>query len=177
MNSYRWTAPLLFLFSGCALPGCASTPKPEVTGANAAGADVTRDLPDLPPPQSASMAKSKTPKLASSDELLVKRAEGGWAIRRAALQRIQKKGAQSFIRQLEVRPAFHRGRFVGWRVLAYGGPGTLQHGDVVTRVNGASIERPGQFMKVWEEMAEQSHLTIRLMRGQRELRPRWPIVE
>lgn len=173
MSPYRTMPLLLSLLIGCSLPGCASAPTPAPVGPEA-----EPEAPDLPaPPEGPSTAKNKTPKLASTNGLLVKTSEGVWAIRRGALQRIQKEGAQQFIQQVRVRPTFTRGRFYGWRVLAYRGPGKLRQGDVVRRVNGASIERPEQFMKVWEAMAERSRLEIHLVRQGREVRASWPIID
>lgn len=168
-------APLLFSLVGCTLPGCASNPKPVEAPPTA-----VEPQPDPAPARPVALrneAKSKAPKAGAHDGFLVKTQQGVWAVRRVALQRLQREGAQSFIQKVRVRPAFARGRFVGWRVLAYGGPGALERGDVVTRVNGASIERPEQFMKVWEEMAQRSQLQVGILRQGRRLEARWPIVD
>lgn len=109
--------------------------------------------------------------------LLVSLPGGNQAIRRSALLRLQREGAQSFIQKVRVRPAFRHGRFHGWRVVAYRGPGTLLTGDVVTRINGRPIERPEQFMGVWETLASTNKLVVELVRGGKALVYRLPIVE
>lgn len=109
--------------------------------------------------------------------LVVSLPGGHQAIRRSALLDLQRLGAQSFIQQVRVRPAFRHGRFHGWRVVAYRGPGTLLSGDVVTRINGRPIERPEQFMGVWEGLASSDKLVVELIRAGKSLVYRLPIVE
>lgn len=109
--------------------------------------------------------------------LVVSLPGGHQAIRRSALLHLQRLGAQSFIQKVRVRPAFRHGRFHGWRVVAYRGPGTLLTGDVVTRINGRPIERPEQFMGVWEGLASSDKLVVELIRAGKSLVYRLPIVE
>jgi S1-C subfamily serine protease len=78
---------------------------------------------------------------------------------------------------VRVKATFRRGRFFGWRVLAYSGPGPVQPGDIVVRVNRHSVERPNQFMKVWEQLPDQPELVVEMVRGGRRLTLRYPIVD
>ncbi|MCK5798834.1 MAG: hypothetical protein KAI47_16695 [Deltaproteobacteria bacterium] len=109
--------------------------------------------------------------------LLIKLADGREAIDRQKFQLFQKRGAQRFIQDVQVRPTFARGRFFGWRVLAYQGPGKLLPGDVVRRVNGRPIERPMQVMTVWAQMAQRTNLVVEVFRNGRTLVLRLPIVD
>lgn len=97
--------------------------------------------------------------------LVLRLPDGRRAISRPALRRFLRQGAQRFIQNVRVRPTFHKGRFAGWRVLAYVGPGHLRRGDVIRRVNGRSIERPGQVMAVWSGLADRKTLVLELVRG------------
>ncbi|MCA9670882.1 MAG: hypothetical protein KC503_35035 [Myxococcales bacterium] len=98
-------------------------------------------------------------------------AEGHLGIKRSELDKLLKRGANNFIGLIDVRPAFRRGRFFGWRVLGYRGPGALQRGDVVLRINGQSVERPGQFIGVWQRLATAKVLVVEILR--RGKRKRW----
>jgi S1-C subfamily serine protease len=110
-------------------------------------------------------------------DFLVSTKDGRKALKRKALLALQKEGAQAFIRRVNVRPAFHRGKFHGWRVLTYSGPGHLQSGDIVSKINGRSIERPAQFMAVWQSMASGERFIVDLVRGGKPLTISYPIVD
>ena len=99
------------------------------------------------------------------------------AISRARLQRIHRAGPQVFIQKIRVRPTFRRGRFFGWRVLAYSGPGPVRRGDIVMRVNGRQVERPDQFMRVWEQIPRREELVVEMLRAGRRVTLRYPIVD
>jgi len=98
------------------------------------------------------------------------------AIRRSELLFIHRLGPQEFIQQVQVRPSFRRGRFFGWRIVAYSGPGPVRGGDVVTQINGKPIERPDQFMAVWEKLPAAQELVVQMWRGGREVTLRYPII-
>jgi type II secretory pathway component PulC len=98
-------------------------------------------------------------------------------ITRAELEAQLRAGAQSFIQKVRVRPSFRGGRFIGWRVLAYQGPGPIRTGDVVKRVNGEELERPEQFMKAWNGLRGRTELVLELIRSGKPLSLRFPIVD
>jgi type II secretory pathway component PulC len=112
-----------------------------------------------------------------SPNLVIRLADGRRAISRAALRRFLRQGAQRFIQNVRVRPTFRAGRFAGWRVLAYIGPGHLRRGDVVRRVNGKSIERPGQVMAVWKQLATSDKLVLELVQRGKARVVTLPIVD
>jgi len=126
---------------------------------------------DSPPPTEQAREDASVPAIS------VRRlADGSRAIARTDIQRLVDFGANNFIALVDVRPAFRRGRFLGWRVLGYRGPGQLRTGDVVLRVNGRSLERPAQFIAVWNSLATARVLVVELMRSGRRVRLVYAIV-
>jgi type II secretory pathway component PulC len=87
------------------------------------------------------------------------------------------EGPQAFISQVDVRPAFQRGRFFGWRIVDYRGPGHLRRGDIVVQVNGLGLERPEQFVAAWAGLRRARALEFELIREGRRQTFRYPILE
>ena len=106
---------------------------------------------------------------------LVQRVNGRLSIRRASLVAWQQGGPHRFIQSVRVKPSFRGGHFFGWRILAYGGPGKLNRGDIVRRINGRPVERPDEFMQVWDGAASRDRLVIEVMRGNKLLTFAYPI--
>lgn len=144
------------------IAGCARTPHPS------SPAPVTAARPSASP--------TSLPASAPSDPRTTNSSALDGAIRRSELLFIHRLGPQEFIQQLQVRPAFRRGRFFGWRIVAYSGPGPVRGGDVVTQINGKPIERPDQFMTVWEKLPAAQELVVQMWRGGREVTLRYPII-
>ncbi len=99
------------------------------------------------------------------------------SISRQVLKRVIGLGAQQFIRLIRVRAAFRGGRFFGWRVNAYNGPGPIKPGDIVLKVNGRPIERPKQFMAVWNNLGKATEIVVALQRGGKLRTLRYPIID
>jgi type II secretory pathway component PulC len=102
---------------------------------------------------------------------------GAAKIARLELQRYLDDGPQDFIQHVQVRPTFRSGKFAGWRILGYSGPGPIKIGDVVTRINGAPIERPDEFMRVWGGLKGRASLVVELIRDGRPLALQYRIVD
>ena len=92
-------------------------------------------------------------------------------------------GLGQYLRNVETEPAFHRGAFVGFRIVSLF-PGELAYasidlrpGDVVTRVNGQPIERPEQAVAVWEALRTASDLVVNYRRGDQEYALHFRIVD
>jgi type II secretory pathway component PulC len=98
-------------------------------------------------------------------------------IHRQELDQFLKLGPQDFIQRVRVRPSFRAGTFVGWRVLAYRGPGPVRPGDVVLGVNGNNLERPEQFMEVWDRLGSASNLVLELLRSGQRLSFRYVVTK
>lgn len=148
---------LVLAAAGCS--GSHGAPPPR-TGPPAAGEP-------SPPPPPASQPAASVPTTT----------ERAGVVTRAELETHLRDGAQSFIQKVRVRPAFRGGRFLGWRVLAYEGPGPIRIGDVVMRVNGEELERPDQFMKAWNGLRGRSDLVVEMIRAGKRVALRFPIVD
>jgi len=128
--------------------GCASAPAPKSTAPTATSP---------PEPQPAVAAPSST------EQLTRRLPDGRLVVSRPALRRLQDRGPHWMLARVDVRPLLKRGRFVGWRIVRYAGPGQLDPGDVVLRVNGNTLERPEQFMQAWTELPVRDKLVIELV--------------
>jgi type II secretory pathway component PulC len=155
----RWLPALaLTLVAGCA---SAQEPNPESVAPGPEPGQAGAATPDTAAPAPAPAPTSSAP----------------GTIRRATLEAYLSRGAQSFISQVRTRPAFIRGRFYGWRIVSYAGPGPIHEGDVIHRVNGQSIERPEQFMQVWNGLSGSQRLTVKLFRKGRPLLLSYDIID
>jgi hypothetical protein len=88
------------------------------------------------------------------------------AISRDELLPVLDGGLGRFLQNVETEPAFHKGSFVGFRIVSLfpGEPAfaslDLRPGDKVTRINGKPIERPEQAAAVWEDLRTASNLVV-----------------
>ncbi len=88
------------------------------------------------------------------------------AISRDELLPVLDGGLGRFLQNVETEPAFHKGSFVGFRIVSLfpGEPAfaslDLRPGDTVTRINGKPIERPEQAAAVWEDLRTASNLVV-----------------
>ncbi len=87
-------------------------------------------------------------------------------ITRAELLPVLDDGLGRFLQNVETEPKFHKGAFVGFRIVSLfpGEPAfaslDLRPGDTVTHVNGKPIERPEQAVAVWEELRTAPDLIV-----------------
>ena len=102
--------------------------------------------------------------------LVYPRKKSGY-IDRSELVPVLDAGLGSYLQNVETQPEFHQGVFVGFRIVSLF-PGELSYasldlrpGDIVTRVNGRSIERPEQAVAVWEALRTASNLVVHYERG------------
>jgi len=92
-------------------------------------------------------------------------------------------GLGRFLQHVETEPAFHKGTFVGFRIVSLfpGEPAfaslDLRSGDTVTRINGKSIERPEQAAAVWETLRTASNLVVDYRRNGEKHALRFTIVD
>jgi len=105
------------------------------------------------------------------------------AISRDELVPVLDGGLGRFLQNVETEPAFHKGSFVGFRIVSLfpGEPAfaslDLRPGDTVTRINGKSIERPEQAAAVWEDLRTASNLVVDYRRGGEQHALRFTIVD
>lgn len=98
-------------------------------------------------------------------------------ISRKEMLAYHRAGPQSFMQQIRVKAAFHRRNFLGWRLLAYNGPGPLKRGDIVLSVNSGELERPKQFMRVWNQLLRRPELVVELLRAGQRVTLRYRITD
>lgn len=105
------------------------------------------------------------------------------SIAREELTPVLDLGLGRFLQNVETQPVFHKGAFVGFRILSLF-PGEpvfasldLRPGDTVTSVNGKPIERPEQAAAVWEDLRTASNLVVDYRRGDQSYALRFAIVD
>jgi hypothetical protein len=104
-------------------------------------------------------------------------------IRRTDLVSFLEHRPAAFLRMVDSEPHLENGRFRGWTIRSFfpGDPRfssiDLKRGDVVTRVNGRSIERPDQFIQVWEDLRQARELRVELLRNGQPHVSRWTIID
>ncbi|MEZ4226893.1 MAG: PDZ domain-containing protein [Polyangiaceae bacterium] len=91
------------------------------------------------------------------------------------------RGLGQFLQHVEVEPSLQSGRFVGFRITAlqpaeYWTGVDLGIGDVVTRVNGHSIERDSDAYAAFQSLKTASELRVTFLRGGQERELVIPIV-
>lgn len=110
---------------------------------------------------------------------LPERVDAG-TIPRPALAVVLQAGPARLLARVQVEPERDDGAFVGWRLLelfADDPPlrarSILRAGDVLLRINGQAIERPEQFMAVWESLASSTEIVFEIMRGDQPSKVRY----
>jgi hypothetical protein len=92
-------------------------------------------------------------------------------IARARLIAELDRGVALLLREVPVKAQLSRGHFVGWQLQALFAKrsdvkvAVLQAGDIVLRVNGASIERPEAFKEIFDSLRTARELTIEIERA------------
>ena len=104
-------------------------------------------------------------------------------IARNELVPVLNRGLGRYLQNVETEPSFHRGAFVGFRIVSLF-PGELGYasldlrpGDTVTRVNGKPIERPEQALALWDALRTASDLVVDYERNGEALQLRFAIVD
>jgi type II secretory pathway component PulC len=89
------------------------------------------------------------------------------AIRRSEVRQALSAGLGSFLQRVTFdvdHPIFRDHKFVGFRITSLNGPGwtgiDLKEGDVVTAVNGFTVERPEQAQQAFLSLAVASELRV-----------------
>jgi S1-C subfamily serine protease len=103
------------------------------------------------------------------------------SLARADVVSIVDAGLGRFLQRARVEPTLDDGRFVGFRVIellpdSFWGQTDLRPGDVVTHVNGASVEDPNQAFEVFESLRSASVIEVRYLREGAARTLRFPIV-
>ena len=89
------------------------------------------------------------------------------AIRRSEVRQALNAGLGTFLQRVTLdvdHPVFRDHKFVGFRIVSLNGPGwtnvDLKPGDVVTAVNGFTVERPEQALQAFSSLAVASELRV-----------------
>ncbi len=135
--------------------------------------------PAAPPAPSASSAVvGPSPARASCSAL-----NGARTLKRSALLRVLDDGLGTWLGAVDVEPKIVRGRFEGWRVRSlHAGESCwaevdLRPGDVVSRVNHRSIEKPEQAHAVWSALRHAREISVDFVRGAEGHTLRFAIVD
>ena len=153
---------IVAMFSGCASAGGASEPAPGDSSRLLATEEAEARRADAPAPPVTAPRASAAP--VCSDFVRP------GVLRRAAIVRVVDRGLGQWLSQVRVAPARSGRKFTGWEIreLYPDNPCyravDLQAGDVVTRVNGASLEKPDQANQVFQGLRTAPGLDIELMR-------------
>jgi type II secretory pathway component PulC len=98
---------------------------------------------------------------------------------RRDVSRVLDHGPQDFLASVDEDPLVENGQFRGWIFRGWRddrySTTALLPGDIVLRVNGKPIERPDEFMKVWEDLRRASELAVELVRDGQPKTLRIPI--
>jgi hypothetical protein len=128
------------LFVAAALAaGCSSTPEPAFPEDGAA-AKADQAVPEK--------AEEKLPK---------------GTVARASVDHVLVRGPAFVLGKVETEEVLRQNKFVGWRLVAFPADWDttgLQPGDVVTGVNGQTLERPDDLWDLWVKLADATEIKI-----------------
>ena len=102
-------------------------------------------------------------------------------LNRAEVANVVDAGLGRFLQDAEFEPAYVDGRYVGYRVVRivnierYRGVG-IEPGDVITKINGASIEHEGDAFEVFRSLKTAARLEVDYLRVGQPMRISLPIV-
>jgi hypothetical protein len=108
---------------------------------------------------------------------------GAHALKRSALLRVLDAGLGTWLGAVEVEPKIVRGRFEGWLLRSlHAGEACwadvdLRPGDVVSRVNHRSVEKPEQAHAVWSALRHAREVSVDFVRGAQSHTLRFAIVD
>jgi len=88
-------------------------------------------------------------------------------VARGSVDQVLVHGPAFILGKVETEEVLRQNKFVGWRLVAFPGDWDttgLQPGDVVTAVNGITLERPDDLWDLWVKLADASEIKIDLER-------------
>jgi S1-C subfamily serine protease len=129
--------------------------------------------PDYPPPEDDEPMLSETPPEPAAETPATPpgvRVSSG-RLARAQVTAVLDRGPGAFLSGLEIEPTFRGNVFAGWMILAFqpNDPAyahvDLVPGDVVTKINGRTIERPEQLQELWDSLRTATRLDVDYLRN------------
>lgn len=91
-------------------------------------------------------------------------------IPRYVIEAVQAEGPGRLLQRVPVRPFRAQGKFMGFQIVDLF-PGEniqsthIRRGDVITKINGRRVDRPEQFMRLFQDLHMWESLEIELLRG------------
>jgi type II secretory pathway component PulC len=89
-------------------------------------------------------------------------------VTRGELDEIIQKGPGYLLAMVQTDSVVEKGRFIGFRIVSFRVEASsvlgLQPGDVVRSVNGISVERPDNLVKIFEKLKTANALTFAVLR-------------
>jgi hypothetical protein len=124
---------------------------------------------DAEPPKSPAKPPASAATAAPAAAAIPAAAPGHLA--RREVERVLQQGPPWLLRRVVPEEVIREGKFIGWRILSLPEDWSLdlKSGDVVTKVNGLSIERPDDLWAAWMQL--QSAVELRIS-YERDGRPR-----
>jgi hypothetical protein len=128
-------------------------------------------------------ATEPAPAAAAPAALICTARVGADRLRRSALVRTLDAGLGRWLQTVSVDPMLDHGHFRGWIVRALPAGDAcyqsldLRENDLVTRVNGRSIERPEEAHAVWDSLRTSSELVVDFVREDQPHTLRFTIVD
>lgn len=124
----------------------------------------------MPPPEPASARASAPPAAAATGSL-----------KRVDVERVVDAGLGRFLAHVTLEPSLIGGKFAGWNIVGLQPPELwtgvdLQPGDVVTRVNGMSIEREVEAFDAFQAVRQAPVLEVAYLRQNQPRTLRFSIV-
>ncbi len=85
---------------------------------------------------------------------------------RGDVERVLRQGPPWLLRRVVPEEVIREGKFIGWRMLSLPEDWKvdLKNGDIVTKVNGLSIERPDDLWAAWMQMQSAVELRVSIER-------------
>lgn len=131
----------------------------------------------MPPPEPALLGKlpSSAPQPRPGTAIAVA------TLQRAEVERVVDAGLGRFLAHVALEPRLSGGKFSGWSIVALRPPELwqgidLQPGDVVTRVNGLSIEREVEAYDAFQAVRQAPSLEVSYLRQNQPRTLRFTIV-
>ncbi len=120
---------------------------------------------DAAPPPASPKAQATGPSASDGPKAQAKAPD---KLERDTLKTVLPMGLPWLLRRVWPEEVFREGKFVGWRLVAVPEEWTgldVRPDDVVTRINGKSVETPEQLWEAWTSLATATELRVRYERG------------
>jgi type II secretion system protein C len=93
-------------------------------------------------------------------------------VTRKELNALLDKGPANLLAMVQTDSFRQNGKFYGFEIISFRNGADeilgLKSGDVVTKINGLSIERPEQYFKVFKELRKADHINFEILRNGRK---------